>query len=156
MPDQLVTAPQTTISGSYGDTVVIGVAAYDASNTIGPFSPDSDAFQFVAAAPVLTLSASTLTGTAVQGQSPVTTGFSIQNTGGSSLSYSLSVGAAWLSVTPASGTSTGNANTIAVTLDPTGLKTGTYTSTITAAAAGATGSPVTIVVNFRVTKHRRR
>jgi hypothetical protein len=50
VPDQLVTAPQATVSASYGDTVVVAVAAYDASNTFGPLSPVSDLYQFVAAA----------------------------------------------------------------------------------------------------------
>ena len=50
MPDQLVTAPQATVSASYGDTIVIAVAAYDASNTFGPLSPASDVYEFVAAA----------------------------------------------------------------------------------------------------------
>ena len=57
MPDQFVTAPQAMVSASYGDTVVIAVAAYDASNTFGPLSPASDVYEFVAAAagPGLTL-----------------------------------------------------------------------------------------------------
>ena len=50
VPDQLVTAPQAMISASYGDTIVIAVAAYDASNTFGPPSPASDVYEFVAAA----------------------------------------------------------------------------------------------------------
>jgi Viral BACON domain len=155
-PDQLVTASQATVSGSYGDTIVIAVAAYDASNTFGPLSTDSALYQFVAAststtaAAVLTLSATTLTGTAVQGQSQATTSFLIQNTGGGTLSYSLSTGAAWLSVSPTGGASTGTADTIMVTMNPSGLGAGTYTSTITATAAGATGSPATIGVIFTV------
>jgi len=155
-PDQLVTAPQATVSGSLGDTIVVAVAAYDATKTLGPLSPDSDLYQFVAAAsatpaaPVLTLSATTLQGTAVQGQNPATVSFVIQNTGAGTLSYSLSTGATWLSVSPTSGTSTGNGDTITVTMNPSGLGPGTYTSTITATAAGATGSPATIGVLFTV------
>ena len=45
-PSQQVTAPQATVSGSYGDTVVIKVAAYDSSNHLGPFSADSALYQF--------------------------------------------------------------------------------------------------------------
>ncbi|HME71001.1 MAG TPA: hypothetical protein VKM54_14190 [Myxococcota bacterium] len=148
-PDQLVTALGAMVSGSYGDTVVIKVAAYDSSNTLGPFSPDSALYQFVA--PVtLTLSPTTLTGAAVQGQSPATTSFSIQSTGGGTLSYALSTGAAWLSVSPASGTASPTSNTITVTMNPTGLGPATYTSTITATAAGGTGSPAPIGVVFTV------
>jgi len=155
-PDQLVTAPQATISGSNGDTIVVAVAAYDASKTLGPMSPDSTLYQFASAAsttpsaPALALSATTLQATTVQGQNPATASFVIQNTGGGTLSYSLATGATWLSVSPTNGTSTGAANTITATMNPSGLAPGTYTSTITATAAGATGSPGTIGVLFTV------
>ncbi len=148
-PDQLVTSAGTTVSGSYGDTIVIKVAAYDASNTLGPFSPDSSLYQF--AAPVtLTLSTTTLTGAAVQGGSPANTSFLIQTTGGGSLSYALSTGAAWLSVSPTSGTASATSSPIAVTMNPAGLAAATYTSTITANALGTTSSPATIGVVFTV------
>ena len=67
VPDQLVTAPQAMVSASYGDTVVIAVAAYDASNALGPLSPASALYDFVAAAagPV-----PTLTGWTCNGASP--------------------------------------------------------------------------------------
>ena len=67
VPDQLVTAPQATVSASYGDTLVIAVAAYDASNALGPLSPASALYDFVAAAagPV-----PTLTGWTCNGASP--------------------------------------------------------------------------------------
>lgn len=146
-PTQLVTSPGALVSASYGDTVAIKVAAYDSSNTLGPFSPDSAVYQFVAP-PTLTLSAITLTGTAVQGQSLATTTFSITNTGGGSVSYALSTGATWLSASPASGTVSALSSPITVTMNPSGLGPATYTSTITATAAGA--SPATIGVVFTV------
>jgi hypothetical protein len=65
VPDQLVTAPHATVSASYGDTVVIAVAAYDASNTLGPLSPASDLYHFVAAA-----AGPALTGWTCNGASP--------------------------------------------------------------------------------------
>jgi Domain of unknown function (DUF4082)/Viral BACON domain len=147
-PNQRVTASQVTVSGSYGDTIVIKVAAYDSSNTLGPFSPESTLYQFVAATQ-LTLSATTLMGAAVQGQSPANASFSIQSPSGT-VSYVLSTGAAWLSVSPASGTASPTSNTITVRMNPAGLGPGTYTSTITATVAGGTGSPATIGVAFTV------
>ena len=147
-PNQQVTASQATVSGSYGDTIVIKVAAYDSSNTLGPFSPESASYQFVAAAQ-LTLSTTSLTGAAVQGQSPATTSFSIQSPSGT-VSYALSTGAAWLSVSPASGTASSTPNMITVAMNPTGLSPATYTSTITATATGGAGSPATIGVVFTV------
>jgi hypothetical protein len=59
-------------------------------------------------------------------------------------------------VSPTGGTSTGNQNTVVVSINPSGLGTGTYTSAITATAAGATGSPATIPVTFHVSRHHRR
>ena len=147
-PNQQVTASQATVSGSYGDTIVIKVAAYDSSNTLGPFSPESASYQFVAAAQ-LTLSTTSLTGAAVQGQSPATTSFSIQSPTGT-VSYALSTGAAWLSVSPTSGTASSTPSTITVTMNPAGLGPATYTSTITGTAAGGAGSPATIGVVFTV------
>ena len=57
-------------------------------------------------------------------------------------------GAAWLSATPASGTT--NAN-VQVSVSAGSLAPGTYTGTVTITSAGAAGSPNTIAVTFTVT-----
>ena len=63
------------------------------------------------------------------------------------MDWTASDGAAWLSVSPTSGT---NAGTITVTPSITGLAAGTYTTDVTVTASGATGSPKTIPVTFTV------
>jgi uncharacterized protein (TIGR03437 family) len=57
-------------------------------------------------------------------------------------------GAAWLSATPASGTTSAN---VQVSVNAGTLAPGTYTGTVTITANGATGSPLTIAVTFTVT-----
>ncbi len=149
-PDQRVTSLDAVITGSFGDSFVLKVAAYDSSNTLGPFSPESDVHRFVAAPAVLSLSTTSLTGVAVQGQAAATASFTVRNSGGGTLTYSLGDSAGWLTLSPASGTSTGEADTIQVTMDPGSLAPGSYSATITSTATGATGSPATINVAFTV------
>ena len=97
------------------------------------------------------MSPASLSPSCVQGQNAADQSFTVQNTGGGTLSYSIAKNAAWLSVTPASGTSTGEPDTIAVNYATSGLAPGTYTGTITVTASGATGSPKTIGVTLTVT-----
>ena len=63
------------------------------------------------------------------------------------MDWTASESASWLSVSPASGT---NGGTVTVTPSITGLGAGTYTTDVTVASAGATGSPKTVAVTFTV------
>jgi hypothetical protein len=81
------------------------------------------------------------------GSSPAAKTVDVSNTGGGTMNWTASESATWLSVAPASGT---NAGTITVTPSISGLAAGTYTTDVTVAAAGATGSPKTIPVTFTV------
>lgn len=67
--------------------------------------------------------------------------FLINNGGGGTLNWLLSVDQSWLRCNPASGT--GNAE-VTVSVDAAGLSAGTYTGTITIADANAANSPLTI------------
>jgi hypothetical protein len=98
--------------------------------------------------PSLSVSPSSLAfnGTA-GGSNPAAKTLSVSNTGGGTLDWSASENAAWLSVSPASGT---GAATITVTPSLTGLSAGTYTTDITVSAVGAGGSPKTIPVTLTV------
>jgi hypothetical protein len=71
----------------------------------------------------------------------------ITNIGGGTLSWNASDNAAWLSVSPTAGTN-GGSTTVAVNLSS--LAAGTYTTAITAAAAGATNTPQVIPVTLTV------
>jgi hypothetical protein len=101
--------------------------------------------------PAIGLSPTSLsfTGTA-GGSNPAAQSVSIANTGGGTLSWTAGDNAAWLSLSPTSGT---NAGTVTASVNLAGLTVGTYNATITVAAAGATTKtlPLTLVVNPTVT-----
>jgi len=67
---------------------------------------------------------------------------------GTALSYSVSTAGAWLSATPASGSTPG---TLSISVNPSGLAVGTYTGTVTVTASGAANSPVNLSVTLNVT-----
>ncbi len=72
----------------------------------------------------------------------------VTNTGGGTLSWTISDNAPWLSATPASGTAP---STVSVGVDTSGLGAGTYNGTVTITSAGATGSPMSMPVTLTVT-----
>jgi len=96
--------------------------------------------------PAIGASPTSLSFAATQGgANPATQTVSISNTGGGTLSWSASDNAAWLTLSPASGTGNG-----AVTLTATTgtLAAGSYSGAVTMSATGA--SPVTVPVTFTV------
>jgi hypothetical protein len=68
-------------------------------------------------------------------------------TGSSATGYTVASSAAWLTVTPTSGTTPGS---LSVGVNPSGLAAGTYNGTITVTAASASNSPQTVSVTFVV------
>jgi hypothetical protein len=104
--------------------------------------------QQVATDPVIGVSPASLGFTAtVGGANPANQSVSINNTGAGTLNWTASDDAAWLSVSPASGTAP---STLTVSVNISGLSTGTFNGAITISAAGATNSPVTIPVTLTV------
>jgi hypothetical protein len=101
--------------------------------------------------PTISLSPTSLSPTAVQGLNPANGSFTISNTGGGTLSYSISDNATWLTVSPTSGSTTGPANPITVQYSSASLAAGTYLATITVSAPGATNNPQTIGVTLTIT-----
>ncbi len=73
--------------------------------------------------------------------------FDVWNAGGSTINYSIADNANWLTVTPTSGTSNGQRNTITAKVDRSGLATGTYTGKIT--VTPSTGAVITILVTMQ-------
>jgi hypothetical protein len=67
---------------------------------------------------------------------------------GTGFSYTVSTSAAWLSASPASGSTPG---TVAVSANPSGLAAGTYTGSVSITASGASNSPKTVGVTLTVT-----
>ncbi|MGH7206021.1 MAG: BACON domain-containing protein [Nitrospiraceae bacterium] len=90
-----------------------------------------------------------LTFTGVQGgATPLPQTLSITNTGGGTLSWSVTDNAPWLSLSPGSGTTTTENDAITVTVNTAGLTANAYTATITITASGATNSPRTVPVTL--------
>ena len=139
----LTAATGTLAVGNYSGSVT--VSATGATN--GPQTVPVD-FTITAAPvpPAIGVSPTSLSFTAQQGgNNPVNQSFNISNTGGGTLTWSASDNAAWLTLSPTSGTGNGSV-TASVT---TGMLTaGTYNGTVTLSATGAT--PVTVPITFTV------
>jgi hypothetical protein len=102
------------------------------------------------APPALECSPTSLSQTITVGQTATTQTYAVWNSGGSSLTYSVSESADWLTVSPTSGASTGEHDTIQVSYQTSGLATGIYTAVVTNSAAGADGSPRLVTVSLTV------
>lgn len=76
--------------------------------------------------------------------------FTIRNSGPGTLSYSLSDDADWLSLSPISGDSSGELDTITIQYDVAGFLAGTYNAVITVTAPGAQNTPVYLPVTVHV------
>jgi uncharacterized protein (TIGR03437 family) len=72
---------------------------------------------------------------------------SITNSGAGDLSWTASTSDYWIAVSPASGSAPG---TLSVSINPGNLAAGTYTSAVQITAAGATGSPASIMITLVV------
>jgi fibronectin type 3 domain-containing protein len=66
--------------------------------------------------------------------------FEIWNDGGGTLDYTIAAGCGWRTASPMSGTSTGEHDTITVTVNTGGLSGGTYSCTISISSNGGSGS----------------
>jgi hypothetical protein len=82
----------------------------------------------------------------VGGANPANQTLSISNGGSGTLSWSVSDNANWLSLSPTSGTSTGETDEVTVSVNIAGLSEGTYDATITITASGATNTPQSVAV----------
>ncbi|MBH0197601.1 MAG: fibronectin type III domain-containing protein [Nitrospira sp.] len=104
--------------------------------------------------PVIGLSINSLafTGTAA-GPNPTTQSFTITNTGTGTMPWVVGESASWLTLSPASGTNNG---TVLASVNLSGLAAGTYNSTITASATGATSKTlqVTLTINTATATNR--
>jgi len=76
--------------------------------------------------------------------------FTVQNTASGAMAYTITDNVNWLSVSPASGSSSGEVDTLTITYAVAGLLPGQHNATITITAASAGNSPQTIAVNLTV------
>ncbi|MEE9201573.1 MAG: hypothetical protein V3U31_00065, partial [Dehalococcoidia bacterium] len=89
--------------------------------------------------------------TATQGgPSPSSRTLQVWNSGGGDLRWSVRDDAVWLSLSPISGSSTGQSDTdtVTVSVNISGLSAGSYSATITISAPGATNTPRTVPVTL--------
>jgi hypothetical protein len=97
----------------------------------------------VTAAPTISLSPTSLTYTATQGgTNPASQTVALTNAGGA-VNWTVSDSASWLSVSPASGSSS---STLTATVDTTGLAAAAYTGTITVSATGSSSKTVAVTL----------
>jgi len=85
------------------------------------------------------------------GSNPPQQRIKIKNAGQQTLNYVLTDDAAWMTVSPANGSSTGQENSHYVSVNIAGLAKGTYTGTITISSPNATNSPQVVSVGLEVT-----
>ena len=131
--------------GPYTDTIT--VSATDAAPVIIPvtltITPSTPS--------LISLSPTSLTFTATQGAAnPGSQTLSVRNTGGGTLTWSASENQGWLSLSPASGTTTTETDSITVSVNISGLQANTYSASITVTATGATNTPQVIPVTLTV------
>lgn len=100
--------------------------------------------------PTISRSPSSFNRTVVKGSNPSNDTFTIANSGGGVLSYSITDNVGWLSVSPDSGTATNETDQITINYDTASLLSGSYDGTITISAIGATNTPQTISVHLDV------
>jgi hypothetical protein len=85
-------------------------------------------------------------GNMLEGQTDTTT-FDIWNAGDGTLTYSVTESCGWVAVSPTSGSSTGEMDTIDVDVDTTGLSPGAYACDVTLSSNDGTGTfPVTLTI----------
>src|SRR5579883_1013974 len=131
-----------TVSNGTLQIDVIGVVGYGILNAIqvlpasGTTPPPT---------PTLSLSTSALSFAGIAGGSNPAAQTATVTT---SASWTASSNAAWLTVTPNSGTGNGS---LSIAANLAGMAAGTYPGVVTVAAPGATGSPQTIAVTLTVT-----
>ncbi len=123
-----VTAPFSCSNATFGDPIVgVPKACYAGGGGSVP------------AALSVTPTSLAFTGT-VGGANPAARTVALTNTGGGTLSWTVSDNAAWLTVSPVSGTTTTETDTLTATINISGLAAGTYNGVITVTASGGSRS----------------
>ena len=137
-------------NGSYTATPSkSGTTFTPVSQTVTINGSSQTGVNFAVLAPILTVAPSGVAFSVLQGTAAPTPGpVSITNTGGSTLTYSVTSDSAWLTATPASGSAP---QTLQVNANPTGLSPGAYLGHLTIAAPGAGNSPATVTARLNVT-----
>ena len=134
----------TTSNTSYSDTGLTAstsytytVAATDAAGNVSILSAQASATTSAASAtPTLAVAPLSLD----FGSTTTSLTFQVWNGGTGTLTYTIAEDPAWLSVSPNSGTSTGERDTITATVNRAGLSPGSYPTTIRVTGAASTAN----------------
>lgn len=94
--------------------------------------------------PIIGVSPTLLTTSVTQGSDAAETSFLVTNAGADTLDYTISEDIDWLTVSPASGSSTGEGDTIGLSFDTSGLAIGVYTGEIVVSSSGLPSKTVTV------------
>ena len=86
----------------------------------------------------------------VGGSNPPNQTLQIWNSGGGTLNWSVSDNAVWLTLSPPSGSSTGEHDSVTATVNIAGMSSGSYPAVITISAPGATNTPRTVPVSLTI------
>lgn len=84
----------------------------------------------------------------VGGANPAAKPFTINNSAGGTLIWTISSNATWLRLNTSSGTTTTETDTISASVTTSGLAAGTYNAVLTVTASGSTNSPRSIPVSL--------
>jgi len=142
--------PTQSHSWSSDDDYIIIAQAKDTSGATSSWS--SGLTVTINLPPEIWNSPSTISFEATEGGSnPSSKILQIKNSGSETLSYSISDDVAWLSVSPANGTSTGDLNDHEASVDISGMSVGNYDATISITASEASNSPQVVSVSLAIT-----
>jgi hypothetical protein len=112
-----------------------------------------DVWGFRTAGPVIELSAIEMEFDANEGGgNPASQIFTIRNNGAGTLNWEISEGCGWLSAEPNSGSSTGEADEVTLSVDVSGLESGAHDCELTISDPNAENSPLIINVTLNLTE----
>jgi predicted secreted protein len=146
-----VTVPEYACAGSHS---INGSLEYWVGRD-GPYSEnvtgDSDVDVPVYDKPLICCNPKSFNFSATEGGSnPADQTLEISNSGVDTIDWTLGDDAEWLSEDPTSGSSTGELDTVDVSVDITGMSDGDYSANITITADGADNSPWTVPVSLHI------
>ena len=124
----------------------ITISAKNTSN-----SPQMITVHLTVSGPIITVDTTSLSFEGLKGEpNPPSQVFKIHNSGEDTLNYQISDNRGWISVSPASGDSSGEWDEIKVSVDISNLSRGSYAGQLTITAENASNSPQMIIVNLTV------
>jgi hypothetical protein len=100
--------------------------------------------------PEINLNPATIDVTTSRNSSPPNDNFTVTNTGEGMLTYEIADNAGWLDVSPYTGSSTGESDTITISYDVTGMELGDHSATVSVISGNAANSPQQVDINLHI------